>query len=70
MNWQNRIYESMLESVYDYSKEKTKPVVKRGDPFAHLPKALQNKILAGKALRGGGAKKLATNIDRSGGTKK
>ena len=61
---------AVSENVYDLEKGKMKPKVKRGDPFAHLPKELRMKILAGKALRGGGAKKLAQNIDRSGGPKK
>ena len=59
------------ENIYDLDKPtKPKPKVKRGDPFAHLPKEIKIKILAGKALRGGGAKRLAQNIDRSGGSKK
>ena len=58
------------ENVYDLKKGTMKPKVKRGDPFAHLSKELRMKILAGKALRGGGAKQLAQNIDRSGGPKK
>ena len=61
---------AVSENVYDLKKGKMKPKVKRGDPFAHLPKELRMKILAGKALRGGGAKQLAQNIDRSGGPKK
>jgi hypothetical protein len=58
------------ENIYDLEKGTMKPKVKRGDPFAHLPKEIKMKILAGKALRGGGAKRLAQNIDRSGGSKK
>ena len=61
---------AVSENVYDLKKGTMKPKVKRGDPFAHLSKELRMKILAGKALRGGGAKKLAQNIDRSGGPKK
>jgi len=44
--------------------------VRRGDPHAHLSNELRMKILARKALLGGGAKELARNIDRSGGPKK
>ena len=61
---------NVSENIYDLKKGTMKPKVKRGDPFAHLSKELQMKILAGKALRGGGAKQLAKNIDRSGGPKK
>ena len=61
---------AVSENVYDLKKGTMKPKVKRGDPFAHLSKELRMKILAGKALRSGGAKQLAQNIDRSGGPKK
>tara|TARA_R110000824_G_scaffold351071_1_gene537980 strand:+ start:8970 stop:9668 length:699 start_codon:yes stop_codon:yes gene_type:complete len=61
---------TMSENIYDLEKGKMKPKVKAGDPFAHLPKKLKMEILARKALQGGGAKKLAKNIDRSGGSRK
>ena len=41
MNWK----EKFLESVIDVASTKgPKPVVKRGDPFAHLPARIRAKI--------------------------
>jgi len=45
MNWQNRIY----ESVIDIDKPtKPKPKVKRANPHAHLPRHLQDLIEKGR----------------------